>query len=200
MIWRTAEETTTPSDNLPEFSLALAQPSTTGVRKATSFTRNHQEIKVLCRSYELLFYGFVLLALGTFRATIGIHFIERPRYCESEVSVKRIKNKSESMIPTINISAWLSPTSTLQSRNAVVDQIRSACQAYGFFQLEGHGIPLEMQNEVLECAERFFSLPLEQKQQVSIKKSVGSANRGYEDFQGQRLETKALPDLKEVRL
>lgn len=104
------------------------------------------------------------------------------------------------MIPTINISAWLSPTSTSQSRNSVVDEIRSACRVYGFFQLEGHGIPLEMQNEVLECAERFFSLPLEQKREVSIKKSVGSANRGYEDFQGQRLETKALPDLKEVRL
>lgn len=104
------------------------------------------------------------------------------------------------MIPTINISAWLSPTSTSQSRNSVVDEIRSACRVYGFFQLEGHGIPLEMQNEVLECAERFFSLPLEQKREVSIKKSVGSANGGYEDFQGQRLETKALPDLKEVRL
>lgn len=102
------------------------------------------------------------------------------------------------MIPTINISPWLSPTSTSQSRDAVVDEIGSASRAYGFFQVEGHGIPLEMQNRVLDCAERFFSLPLEQKQELSIKKSVGLANRGYEDFQGQRLESKALPDLKEV--
>jgi isopenicillin N synthase-like dioxygenase len=103
------------------------------------------------------------------------------------------------MIPTINITAWLSPNSTSQSRDAVVNEIRSACRVYGFFQLEGHGIPLEMQNEVLKCAECFFSLPIDQKQEISITKSIGSANRGYEDFQGQRLESKALPDLKEVR-
>lgn len=104
------------------------------------------------------------------------------------------------IIPTIDISPWLGGDGKCadDSRISVVQELHDACAKYGFFQLVGHGITLDMQREVLNCAVRFFDLPLGEKMEVSIKKCLGRSNRGYEVLQGQTLQTGALPDLKEV--
>jgi isopenicillin N synthase-like dioxygenase len=73
--------------------------------------------------------------------------------------------------------------------------VRSACEEYGFFQLTGHGIPLPLQQETLRCAKRFFALPLQQKQEMAMSKSMGLSKRGYESVGGQKLDHK--PDTKE---
>ncbi|KAL3426671.1 citrinin biosynthesis oxygenase CtnA [Phlyctema vagabunda] len=100
-------------------------------------------------------------------------------------------------IPTIDISPWISSDSSDEDRDAVVSALRDASRTYGFFQLVGHGIPLADQEGVFKCAERLFSISLEEKMEVSIKNALGSANRGYEAFQGQTLQTGMLPDMKE---
>lgn len=103
------------------------------------------------------------------------------------------------VIPTIDLTPWLNDDdSSAAARIAVVKELHDACVTYGFFQLVGHGIPLQLQKKVLSCAANFFDLPLEEKMNVSIKKCMGRANRGYEVLQGQTLQTGALPDLKEV--
>ena len=111
-------------------------------------------------------------------------------------------NESVDVIPTIDITPWLKDDSesSIAARLAVVRELHDACVTYGFFQLVGHSIPLELQTKVLRCASNFFDLSPEEKMKVSIKKCMGRANRGYEVLQGQTLQTGALPDLKEVRL
>lgn len=104
-------------------------------------------------------------------------------------------------IPTIDLSPWLnSDESKAAEKLAVVKELHDACVTYGFFQLIGHGIPLDMQRGVFDCAAKFFDLPLKEKTNVSIKKCLGRSNRGYEVLQGQTLQPGALPDLKEVRV
>lgn len=102
-------------------------------------------------------------------------------------------------IPTINISPFLDLSTGREERDAVVAQVRDACRVYGFFQLEGHGVPLELQTKMLECSKKFFDLPLEDKKKVGMEHAMGSSNRGYEVLGGQKLQAGALPDMKEVR-
>lgn len=101
-------------------------------------------------------------------------------------------------IPLVNIGPFLDPSSTEAERNAVIEQVRDACQVYGFFQLEGHGIPQELQFKMLDCARVFFDLPLEEKKKVGMEHAMGRSNRGYEVIGGQKLQSDALPDMKEV--
>lgn len=101
-------------------------------------------------------------------------------------------------IPVIDISPFLSPSASQADKDAVVDSVRDACTTYGFFQLTGHGIPLELQNTMLDCARAFFDLPQEKKDALSLKNAIGLSSRGYEIIGGQTLQTGMLPDLKEV--
>lgn len=115
-------------------------------------------------------------------------------------SINQPLQHGESAIRVIDISPWRNPSSTLEERNAVIAGLRYSCTTHGFFQLVGHGVPLTLQKQVLQCAKKFFALPMAEKTAVSIKKSMGRANRGYETLQGQTLQPGALPDLKEVSL
>jgi isopenicillin N synthase-like dioxygenase len=72
--------------------------------------------------------------------------------------------------------------------------MRSACQDYGFFQLIGYGIPFSLQREVLRCTERLFDLPLNEKDAMTMSRSIGLSKRGYEAVGGQKLGEK--PDTK----
>lgn len=101
-------------------------------------------------------------------------------------------------IPIIDISPYISPTSTVLEQGKIVEAIRDACIQYGFFQLIGHGIPLEDQQKVLDCAKMFFDLPIEQKVALSMKNAMGECGRGYEVIGGQVLEEGKMPDVKEV--
>jgi isopenicillin N synthase-like dioxygenase len=94
-------------------------------------------------------------------------------------------------IPTIDIQPWL----TGSNPDIVVEQVKAACKTYGFFQLVGHGVPLELQEEILECAKRFFSLPLEAKERLAKDPLTG---RGYEVIGSQALNVGEAPDEKEV--
>lgn len=100
-------------------------------------------------------------------------------------------------IPVIDIAPFLDPDATQQQKDAVVSVVRHACQKYGFFQLEGHGVPVELQEKMIDCSRLFFNLPLEEKKKLSMKNAMGQSNRGYEVIGGQKLQSDAFPDLKE---
>lgn len=101
-------------------------------------------------------------------------------------------------IPLISIAPFLDPSSTQEAKDAVVKAVRDACQTYGFFQLSGHGIPVADQREILQCAQRFFDLPYEEKWALRMENALGKCGRGYEKIGGQTLQKDARPDLKEV--
>jgi isopenicillin N synthase-like dioxygenase len=104
------------------------------------------------------------------------------------------------LIPTIDLAPYLAVDATPEAKEQVVTAICDSARTYGFFNIIGHGIPLKNQNTILECAKRFFDIPVEEKMSVFIEKAMGRANRGYEVLGSQTLQTGTLPDMKEVGL
>jgi isopenicillin N synthase-like dioxygenase len=105
---------------------------------------------------------------------------------------------TKASIPTIDLAPFLAADATPEDKQGVVAAICNAAKTYGFFSIVGHGIPLKDQETALECAERFFDLPLEEKMSVFIENALGASNRGYEVYKGQSSEPGTLPDMKEV--
>ncbi|KAJ4423187.1 hypothetical protein N0V82_002181 [Gnomoniopsis sp. IMI 355080] len=96
-------------------------------------------------------------------------------------------------IPTINIAPYLRDPMTDAARRVVRD-VRDACMSVGFFSMTGHGIPKDLQDNMLTAAKRLFNLPLEEKKTL---KHPLLKNRGYEIIGAQALQSDTLPDLKE---
>lgn len=106
---------------------------------------------------------------------------------------------TDSPIPTVDVSAFLSPTATEAERRQVVEDVRHACTTYGFFTLVGHGIPHAQLNQAFEASKRFFALPDEKRQDVHVGKALGRSFRGWEPpFIQQHKGENLLPDTKEV--
>ncbi|KAH0600353.1 hypothetical protein MHUMG1_01349 [Metarhizium humberi] len=107
-------------------------------------------------------------------------------------------SKTPDAIPTIDISDFISPTSTEAQKQAVVDNVRHACTTYGFFQAVGHGVTVDEQKEILDCTRRFFALPEEDRMEVCVSKSMGKSLRGYEPPLIQTHHKGLMPDIKET--
>lgn len=104
-------------------------------------------------------------------------------------------------VPVIDISPFTTEANaTEDAKAAVYQQIRQACLDCGFFVITGHGVSRDLQCEALEWSKRFFDLPLEEKLELSEKKSWGRSFRGYQVIGGEAYEHGKLPDLKEVSL
>jgi len=103
--------------------------------------------------------------------------------------------KIEFQVPTVDVSEYLKDPKS-PAADDIVKDIRNACKTSGFFQIVGHGIPRNLQEEVMQCARTFFALELEEK----MKLKSPSDGRGYEIIGGQVLQADTKPDLKEVCL
>jgi len=95
-------------------------------------------------------------------------------------------------IPTVEISGYLNDPNSSEA-DKIISQIRNACITSGFFQITGHGIDRDIQDKVIECARRLFSLPLEEKERLQ-----SGQGRGYELIGSQTLEPGKKADMKEV--
>ena len=80
------------------------------------------------------------------------------------------------------------------SRSDAPAAIDRACRTTGFFAISGHAVPSRLRLELLDAARRFFDLPVETKQRVSLT-TGGTAWRGWFPL-GDEL-TSGVPDLKE---
>lgn len=81
-------------------------------------------------------------------------------------------------LPTINLSPFLSPTSTPESRSVTATALNAACRDYGFFYLINHGIPASTTSQILSLARTFFALP------TSEKATIARAKDGVRGYQG----------------
>ena len=97
-------------------------------------------------------------------------------------------------IPSIDLRGYFEPTSPT-SKDEVVAKVRAACLEHGFFQIVGHGVPVDIQRRMLASCKTFFDMPQEQKTALSLRKF--SWRRGYESNE-QKPSEDVLPDLKEV--
>jgi isopenicillin N synthase-like dioxygenase len=46
----------------------------------------------------------------------------------------------------------------------LIEQIRQACERFGFFQLINHHVPLTLQQQVIKQSKELFDLPIEVKE------------------------------------
>jgi gibberellin-44 dioxygenase len=66
----------------------------------------------------------------------------------------------ELVVPLIDLSLYHSQESSL------VRLVQSACEQHGFFQVVNHGIDPKLIQEAHRCADRFFEMPLMDKQRA----------------------------------
>ncbi|KAK4500043.1 hypothetical protein PRZ48_008229 [Zasmidium cellare] len=97
-------------------------------------------------------------------------------------------------LPIIDLSPYLHPQNDTDKAK-VVSQVRDACAKYGFFQVSGHGIPLHLQNGLLQAIGKFFHQDKEAKMKLSFLENRG--RRGYEASGMSVRDGDKLPDSKE---
>ncbi|QMS92474.1 isopenicillin N synthase family oxygenase [Nostoc edaphicum CCNP1411] len=108
------------------------------------------------------------------------------------MTILQVVDKEFSKVPIIDISALISQTSN--SSCVIADQIRQACQDFGFFYIVGHGVDEQLQEQLEDLSQQFFAQDLETK--LKIRMALGGrAWRGYFPV-GNEL-TSGRPDLKE---
>jgi isopenicillin N synthase-like dioxygenase len=87
-------------------------------------------------------------------------------------------------LPVIDISPYLSLSSTPDQRQETAKAINHACTTYGFFYLNGHGIPEAKLSQVISLARQFFATPLSEKNKLKRYDAGGPEGgdgaRGYQ--------------------
>jgi len=96
--------------------------------------------------------------------------------------------------PTIDLAA-LRDGSAAHHRETV-RTLGKACRETGFFGVTGHGISAAAKAALFQAARDFFSLPLDEKNALSIARSPH--NRGYVGLRAERLNAGCAPDQKEA--
>lgn len=102
----------------------------------------------------------------------------------------------EAFVPSIDISPFLNDANSSAARQ-VVNAVRDACLKTGFFQVTGHGMPRIIQDNLFEACQKFFTLPMNDKEKLDARYQTG--RRGYDMLQSQTYDSEIPPDLKEVR-
>ncbi|CAF0789244.1 unnamed protein product [Rotaria sp. Silwood1] len=102
--------------------------------------------------------------------------------------------EAQTSLPIIDIGPLLLNDSNDIHQQETAAQLHQACRTWGFFYVKNHGIPMKLQEELIEFSRKFFSLPLENKMQIAMSKG-GRAWRGYFPV-GNEL-TSGKPDGKE---
>ncbi|ABA24606.1 2OG-Fe(II) oxygenase [Trichormus variabilis ATCC 29413] len=95
-------------------------------------------------------------------------------------------------LPIIDISGLTCQRNN--SSDVVAQQIKQACQDYGFFYIVGHGVDEQLQTQLEHLSQEFFAQDQETKLKISMALG-GRAWRGYFPV-GNEL-TSGRPDLKE---
>jgi len=91
----------------------------------------------------------------------------------------------ELKIPVIDISGYLGGHDAAATAS-IVQSLRSACRAPGFFQITGHNVSGALRSAFLREVANFFALPKEEKQ--ALHRGQSHCLRGYESVGEQMLE------------
>lgn len=60
----------------------------------------------------------------------------------------------------------------IEAKRKLIEEVRAACLAKGFFQITNHPIPKDLQDQVFSQCKEFFSLPLEEKMKSDKGRSI----------------------------
>lgn len=86
-------------------------------------------------------------------------------------------------LPIIDISPFLSPTSSESAKNETAQSLYAACHEVGFFYLTGHGIPEKTQQAVLDAAREFFLNASEEEKAMITRKEIDEGGDGARGWQ-----------------
>ncbi len=87
------------------------------------------------------------------------------------------------MLPELDISNYLADPSSEKSLQ-FIDQLLKTCHGPGFFYLKGHGVAKDINNNAIATANKFFALPLAEREAIAIGSSA--AFRGYTLLKNER--------------
>ena len=133
---------------------------------------------------------YILVAYISFLLTVYINY-NRNSFVEESSKVE---------IPVVDISLLLKNNYKKDNKQfcssveEVSQKINQACRTTGFFYIKNHGVPLEIQNDIVNVSKQFFSLSVDEKKKINMKFG-GKAWRGYFSV-GEEL-TSGIPDQKE---
>lgn len=96
-------------------------------------------------------------------------------------------------IPTIDIAPYLDGS----NKKDVATQINKACEEIGFFMIKGHGISLDLLQNVQTASKAFFDLPLETKLETQAPFGLGYMGVGKENVAATLEEGSQVKDYKE---
>ena len=97
-------------------------------------------------------------------------------------------------LPVVDVGPLVSSRSSPEERSAVGAALGAACREWGFFYIEGHGVPPELERRLEDVSRAFFALDLDARMQIRMERG-GRAWRGYFPV-GDEL-TSGQPDRKE---
>ncbi|KAH9825471.1 putative iron ascorbate-dependent oxidoreductase family protein [Teratosphaeria destructans] len=122
-----------------------------------------------------------------------------PIYSQQSSSGQTLRNPAPHILdnmpapPILDFSPFYGTDEAAKA--TLVRRVRESCLTNGFFQIIGHRVTPELQDNVFRVAKEFFALPLEEKEK--IHKDHNTWNRGYDRLGSQILEAGTHPDLKE---
>ena len=93
------------------------------------------------------------------------------------------------MIPKISLK------NLINNDELTLTALSEALTNHGFFVITDHQIPHSLFNQAYEFSEKFFNLPIKNKQSYSFREFAGA--RGYTPFGKETALGETVPDLKE---
>lgn len=105
-----------------------------------------------------------------------------------DLPVNYIKDDNERPAVTYNDFSKEVPVISLANARAggaehaqLIRELGAACEEWGMFQIIDHGVPAELNSQIMCCAEEFFSLAVEEKMQYAIQAGqfVGYGNGSF---------------------
>jgi isopenicillin N synthase-like dioxygenase len=96
-------------------------------------------------------------------------------------------------LPIVDLASGESDGASL---TRIAAEVGAACRKVGFFCVVNHGVEARLIAEAFAQSQRFFALPLADKQALAIEKIGG--NRGYSGLLHEALDPGRGPDMKEA--
>ena len=96
----------------------------------------------------------------------------------------KVRELDQARLPVVDLS--LSPT-------RLKDTLAAACEEFGFFYVENHGVAPDLVEAQFDQSRRFHALRIEDKERLRIN----VFHRGYIGLSSYRLDRKLAPNLSE---
>ena len=102
-------------------------------------------------------------------------------------------NSVERQVPTLSLGDYVS--GSMADRHRFVEGLFTGIKDYGFIILKDHGVNFELQKKAYQVLEKFFALPVAEKNKYILEN--GGGQRGYTPFGQEHAKDSPVMDLKE---